>query len=267
MIEKILVTVKTYPHPSETYQELVCTAGVRADGSFVRLYPVDFRYRPLDQWYKKYQWIEVDITKNPNDPRPESYRPNLDTIQVIGEPLSSKDNWKERKRYVLARPLRTMCGLREAFTKDKTSLGIIKPYKISSLEVEEVDREWDSKHQNALAQYSLFDQEKKPLTKIPYRFAYRFQCDRECPGHNMSITDWELGSLYLKEAARLGTETMAIESVRSKFFDELCASDRDTHFFVGNTYTVYNSWIVLGVFWPKQEPPLLPPPQTSMEFE
>jgi len=26
--KKVLITVKTYPHPSSTYQELVCTAGV-----------------------------------------------------------------------------------------------------------------------------------------------------------------------------------------------------------------------------------------------
>lgn len=41
--KKVLITVKTYPHPSATYQELVCTAGVLGDGSFIRLYPVDFR--------------------------------------------------------------------------------------------------------------------------------------------------------------------------------------------------------------------------------
>jgi hypothetical protein len=61
---RVLIVVKTYPHPSESYQELVCTAGIREDGSFIRLYPIDFRYRPLYQWYKKYQWIEVDIEKN-----------------------------------------------------------------------------------------------------------------------------------------------------------------------------------------------------------
>lgn len=38
--EKILVTVKTYPTLSRKYGETVCTAGVREDGSWVRLYPV-----------------------------------------------------------------------------------------------------------------------------------------------------------------------------------------------------------------------------------
>jgi hypothetical protein len=43
MREKILITVKTYPVISKKYQETVCTAGLREDGSWVRLYPVPFR--------------------------------------------------------------------------------------------------------------------------------------------------------------------------------------------------------------------------------
>lgn len=37
---KVLITVKTYPIPSDTYDELVCTAGVTELGDFVRLYPL-----------------------------------------------------------------------------------------------------------------------------------------------------------------------------------------------------------------------------------
>ena len=65
---KVLITVKTYPLPSESYNELVCTGGVLEDGSFIRLYPIDFRYRPYWEWYKKYQWVEVEVIKNEKDP-------------------------------------------------------------------------------------------------------------------------------------------------------------------------------------------------------
>ena len=41
--EKVLITVKTYPTLSRKHGELVCTAGVREDGSWVRLYPIPFR--------------------------------------------------------------------------------------------------------------------------------------------------------------------------------------------------------------------------------
>ena len=41
--ERVLITVKTYPTLSRKYGETVCTAGVRADGSWMRIYPVPFR--------------------------------------------------------------------------------------------------------------------------------------------------------------------------------------------------------------------------------
>lgn len=37
---KVLICVKTYPTLSEKYDELVCTAGVKEDGSWIRIYPV-----------------------------------------------------------------------------------------------------------------------------------------------------------------------------------------------------------------------------------
>lgn len=57
--ERILVTAKTYPTLSKKYGELVCTAGVREDGSWVRLYPVPFRRLDEKDRYTKYDWIET----------------------------------------------------------------------------------------------------------------------------------------------------------------------------------------------------------------
>jgi len=95
---KVLITVKTYPLPSESYMELVCTAGVREDGSFIRLYPVDYRYQPYYKWYHKYQWVDVDVERYTKDPRPESFRPKMETIKILGKPIESKNNWAERKK-------------------------------------------------------------------------------------------------------------------------------------------------------------------------
>jgi hypothetical protein len=82
---KVLITVKTYPIPSAKYDELVCTAGVTESGDFIRLYPVNFRDLPFSQQYKKYQWIEVVAEKHRGrDVRKESYRPDSDTMMLIG---------------------------------------------------------------------------------------------------------------------------------------------------------------------------------------
>ena len=59
------------------------------------------------------------------------------------------------------------------------------------------------------------------------------------------IEDWELGVLYLKEVDRLKDEHKAAESVKHKFFDELCGSDKDTRFFMGTVFPLP----IHGLFW------------------
>ncbi|MDA3800374.1 MAG: hypothetical protein PF692_15015, partial [Kiritimatiellae bacterium] len=69
---KVLITVKTYPTVSTKYDELVCTAGVKENGEWIRIYPIPFRKLDYTQKYSKYQWVEMDLVKNDSDFRPES---------------------------------------------------------------------------------------------------------------------------------------------------------------------------------------------------
>ena len=250
---KILITVKTYPVPSESYQELVCTAGIREDGTFVRLYPIDYRYRPYWEWYRKYQWIELTIEKNPKDPRPESFRPVPHTeIKPLGKPLSTKNNWAERKCVVLAQGARTMCDL-QVQPQDVCSLGIVRPATVGDFTVEEVDRDWKPKWRTLFAQERLFGPSQKPLEKIPYKFSYIFNCEHPgCPGHKMMIEDWEVAQLYRRMRDKYD-EQVAVQKVKDKFLGQMCGHAVDTHFFVG-TVLKYGTWVVLGVFWPKAPP-------------
>lgn len=68
--------------------------------------------------------------------------------------------------------------------------------------------------------------------------------------------DWELGVLFLNESVRLGSDAKAAESVKNKFFGELCGEDKDTRFYMG-TFFPYNTWLVLGVFYPPKPTPTL----------
>jgi hypothetical protein len=61
--ERILITVKTYPTLSRKHGETVCTAGIREDGSWVRLYPVPFRRLDEQEQYRKFDWIELNMRK------------------------------------------------------------------------------------------------------------------------------------------------------------------------------------------------------------
>ncbi len=91
---KVLITVKTYPAISRKYDELVCTAGFLEDGTWIRIYPIQFRKKSFEEQYKKYDWIEIDLVKNKGDFRKESYRPvSYDTeIKILGH-LDTKSNW------------------------------------------------------------------------------------------------------------------------------------------------------------------------------
>ena len=206
---------------------------------------------PYDNWYKKYQWIEVDVERSQNDPRPESFRPSEDSIKPIGDPISSTDNWNARREIVFGQGAQTMCAL-HALGQEIKSLGVVRPAQVVDLTIEPADREWKSKWTQNLDQLKLFEAKRRRLEKIPYKFSYHFTCEEPgCKGHKMMIEDWEIGQLYLTERERLGGEELAAQSVRRKFFEQMCAPDRDPYFYVG-TILNWGTWVILGVFWPKR---------------
>jgi len=85
------------------------------------------------------------------------------------------------------------------------------------------------------------------------KFSYVFRCaDSGEKVHTAMIEDWELGVLYRREVERLGDEQAAVANVRKKFFDEICGPSKDTRFFMGTVFP-YNTWVVIGVFWPPKE--------------
>ncbi len=253
---RILITVKTYPIPSQKYDELVCTAGVLADGSFVRVYPVNFRDLPYSQQYRKYQWIEADVHKHTGrDVRKESYRPNPDSIRLIGEPIpTNKGDWNERGKYALARKSKSMEHLHSQQAADRTSLGIFKPKNIDDLIVRPDEPDWKPEFKNALAQARLWENRtlsKEPPRKVPFKFQYVFSCDEPtCKGHQMMIEDWEIGALYWNCVDAGATRIEACEKVKHKFLNQLCGSDKNTHFYVGTILAYPKSWVVIGVFYP-----------------
>lgn len=251
---KVLITVMTYPLPSRSYDEVICTAGITESGDWVRLYPVDYRYRHPFQQFKKYQWIEVDLEMrgHSNDNRKESRRPDLESISILGEPIPPANGWIDRRKIVNSMQVNTVKELESLYNADKTSLGIVKPTRILDVKIEKADREWKPEWQEIYEQTRLFGVPPKPLKKIPYKFSYVFECCDNHKAHNAMIEDWELGVLFLGECDRLQDEEKAAESVRHKYLNVMCCEDRDTMFFMGTTFP-FNKWVVLGVYWPPYE--------------
>lgn len=256
---KVLITVMTYPHPSVGYQELICTAGITEQNEWVRLYPIDYRYRPKQQQFRKYQWIEVNLSPrgDKNDRRKESHKPDLDSIKILGTPLSTDNAWAERRKFIDRLEHRTLNEYKQLFDEEHVSLGVVRPKRVLDMKIEPADLDWKPEWQMLFDQLKLFGEPQKPLRKIPWKFSYVFECEDTQKPHTAMCEDWELGVLYLNEVDRLGNEKAAAESVKNKFLNEMCSAKKDTRFFMGTVFP-YNTWIVLGVFWPPviEKPPV-----------
>jgi hypothetical protein len=264
-LTKILITVKTYPTLSTKYDELVCTAGFREDGSWVRIYPIPFRRLEYDQRYRKYEWIEIDLEKNTSDFRPESYKPTPNGLGFkVLEKLDADNNWQKRKDIALRKVYTNLSALiEEAKNKEIcTSLAVFKPKEILDFVIKSVDREWDpEKLANLKAkanQLNMFEKSENPfevVNKLPYKFSYRF-IDEENRESTMMIEDWEIGALYWNCLKRHeGDEVKACGDVRNKYFDDF-AKTKDLYLYLGTTqlhhFVAPNPFIIIGTFHPKK---------------
>jgi len=261
-LTKVLITVKTYPTISKKYEELVCTAGFREDGTWIRIYPIQFRKKSYQEQYSKYEWIELDLVKNTNDVRPESYRPvSHDTpINTFGKIKADGNTWTERRKYVLNK-VYTNLALLISEAKNKTictSLAVFKPTKIIDFIWEEVEREWSKDKLAQFQQFNLFqkadDKKFEVVKKLPYKFSFIYK-DEEGKRRKTMIEDWETGELFWNCLRRSkGNERKACEYVRKKYFDDF-AKTKDLHFFLGTSQLYHfigkNPFLILGTFHPK----------------
>jgi len=264
---KVLIAVKTYPAISVKYDELVCTAGFLEDGSWIRIFPIQFRKKSFDEQYKKYDWVEIDLVKNTSDFRKESYRPvSYDTeIKIVGH-LDTKSNWLLRKEIIFKNKVHYDIDALIADAKDKsilTSLAIFKPTEIIDFTVENVEREWDSRKLEKLKlerSSNLFAQEEEDLfevvRKLPYKFSFVI---KDCKGKQskMMIEDWEIGQLFWRQLGKYeGNEARAIKDVKDKYFEDF-AKTKDLHLYLGTSqvhhFTGRNPFMIIGTFHPKIE--------------
>lgn len=174
---RVLITVKTYPLPSRSYTELVCTAGLLNGEKWIRMYPIPFRFLQDEQKkYPKYSWVELNLTRKTDDFRPESYSPKLgvdEPIKVL-QRIGTNNERAARRSYVLKETFTSMNEL-IALAKDpsqRKSLATLKPSRIVDFVIEEDEREWKQEWQDQLKQFNMFELptqrgQKKVAKKLP----------------------------------------------------------------------------------------------------
>ncbi len=256
--------VKAYPALSRQYGEVSCVAGVEmaADGPrWIRLYPVPFRSLDDDQQFRKYQPVRLRVETHRRDLRPETRRPDRDSIELRGEPVSSRNGWALRRRFVEPLMVASMCEISRDQRRDGTSLGVFRPGQIIDFKIEKASVD-EAKRQIAKAwsaQTSLLDglgsdertNQLRELEQVPWTFRYRYQCDvAGCRGHSQSIVDWEIAQFY----RRVRHFDDWRDRMRERWVDKVCGADRDTALFVGNMHQHPGSFLILGVWWPPLRP-------------
>ena len=267
---KVLLAVTTYPLPSRSYDELVCTAGVLEDGSWIRIYPVPLSFLSDQKTAGglksgvKYTWIELELVKRSDDFRPESHSPKYYDFRDlrVHARVATDGNWILRKEYCLRNVYTNLTKLIEDSKAPKNiSLATFKPKEITGFEWEEDERNWKDEWIEIRKQTDLFSQgsidPSKMIPKVPYKFFYRF-IDDAGRASRLMIEDWEIGQLYwncLRDAG--GDEAKALKKVKAKYHDTFVAK-HDIYLFLGTTREWHqrralNPFVIIGVFYPMKE--------------
>ena len=284
MIEKVLVTVMTYPALSDKHFETVCTAGFRLDGSWIRIFPIPYRMllgRDESKRYHKWQWIEVDLEQNlVHDKRRESFHiRDIDSLKLLSPIDKKRINWDLRISWVLKnkKVYRNMSELLEDTKRDNTSLAVLKPscimdviYKKEDMsKFEEKLKRQEDKYKAELLQMKIFEDEGEMsetfrfAEKVPYKFSYIFTTE-DGKKRTLMIEDWEIGMLYRNIFQQYKDEVVACQKVREKYLN---MAREDIYLFLGTSYEWHmknapDPYLIIGVFAPPKRNAI----QTHLDF-
>ena len=234
--KRVLIVGKTYPSYSESHDELTCTGGLLERSlELVRLHPVPYRLFDDSRRFRDFQWVSVKLRPHDKDSRPGSYRIDPESIK-LEEQIDPKDT-DGRRRVLESCPQQfaSVEALKHANGEKGTSLGIIRPFKITGCRVsrrsEDEIREWREKEVRVRSQSRLFGGRVMKIDAPEATFMVKWYCnDAECSSHEMAMHEWGLHELYRKyKEVPGGDEKVADEMKRRLNMDRY-----DLYFFLGN---------------------------------
>jgi len=258
--KKILILVKAYPEKSDKLGSAICTAGITEENEWIRIYPIGFDYFVRKLNFKKFTWIEAEVQKaNEKLMRKESYKVRQKSIKIIDDSLSNikvneeikRKIWSERQKIINSMVNNSVQELRNAYKKDKTSLGLIKPELIDfrfRKPFREINIDVPKTHQKSIDNSRVLIADR-----IEHIISYKFKCQGiECnckketrPYHDMTCEDWELFAALRKWPYE--NEIME-EKIREKFYKWM-KEKRDLYFCMG-MISRYPQWVIIGLLYP-----------------
>lgn len=256
---RVLITVKATPQPSEKYGDTVCVAGIRLDTptpTWIRLYPIAFRYLGDDAQFAKYDIVEVTVRRREGDTREESYTPEEGSWTKTGH----LNPWKPRHEIMRDVPVTTTCELmREARRiHSAPSLGLVYPRKVQGLRFEHHKPWTDEQIRKMTSRIERENSALIPVGPVPkvliaprLKVQYHYVCaGAQCPSHVGRILDWELTSLQNRYASASIEQLQKV--ITQNFFTMMFNEKRETGLFMGNFELAAQRGVfsVLGVYWP-----------------
>lgn len=242
---RVCILVKAYPQPSQKYLETVCVAAVTEVHELVRLYPIRFRHFPSERRFNRFDWIEVEMTRANEDPRPESYRVKEDTIRVVmrGDKLRPDERVRIWKPSVIA----SLEALKEAEKSVKRSLGIICPEPNSiRFRYESIEKAGEDAQETARSVYEQQSLIEEPLKALPTpEFVFRYQFDSGGKQHTMQLHDWEVETTYHNYKRKYGSTQKALEKMLEYYEQRL--PKMNLHLIMGNMHKRPWQFIIIGV--------------------
>ncbi len=249
---RVCVLVKAYPQRSQKYEETVCVAAVAEDGRLLRLYPVRFRHFEESKRFTRFDWLELDLYRQSDDTRPESFRMKEDSLRIVKRKTQMTSEecaelWKPRVSPSLT-------NLEEQQKAAGTSLGIIRPdpdsIRFRFSPIDKLRPEDQAEIQQVYQeQQSLLEE---PLQKLPAR-EYMFRYDFKSGGrnHSMQIHDWEVQTTYEKYQKRYGSKEKALEMMKD--FYERRAPAMNLHLIMGTMHRSPWQFIIIGILRTKAD--------------
>jgi copper chaperone CopZ len=116
--KKVLLTVTTYPLPSRSYDELVCTAGILETGEWIIITPVLALIAGTTGIASSFSWLD-------------SFRPYLIALTVFVLGFA----WYQKLKTTTAKEIQCECGIdvKKPFIQTKAFLGIVTTLAIFML--------------------------------------------------------------------------------------------------------------------------------------
>lgn len=239
------------------------------EGRLIRLFPVPFRLVEDDQQFRKWQWINARVRRAQDDARPESHRVSVDTIELEGDALPTRDHWIARREAIKSVPVfESFDALEASRQANGTTLGLVRPSRLLGLDIKAVDSpDWTDDELAKLLQEqqqgSLFDAVEdqhtlKTLKKLPYDFHYRYECQtpQGVKPFKHKLVDWEVGALYWNLHRRADWQ----EAMRHKFVTQF--GELDVMFLMGTIHRFPGQWLIVSVLYPPKLPETLVRQQT-----